>query len=228
MMHELSNPAWESLCSRQKQFNQGDEEVRFYPENVSPFIALKNWDEQDIQTLIERELPDRSFSMVVEKQVQLPPSFDIIFAIPLYQMVCTDLKRSTKNGVEIQNLSYDHVPQMLELTAMTRPGPFYERTIDFGNYIGIFEKEKLVAMAGERMKLSGYTEVSAICTHPDHLGKGYASMLFSKASERIVDEGNKPFLHVKKDNAGAIRIYEKFGYNIRSEMFFTVFKKKSS
>jgi predicted GNAT family acetyltransferase len=110
---------------------------------------------------------------------------------------------------------------------MTRPGPFYERTIDFGNYIGIFEQEKLVAMAGERMKLKGYTEVSAICTHPDHLGKGYASMLFSQASARIVQEGSKPFLHVKKDNDTAIRIYEKFGYKIRSEMFFTVFKKKT-
>ncbi len=227
-MHELSNPAWESLCSRQKQFNRGDDEIRYYPEDVSPFLAVKHWDENDLHLLSTRVLPDRSFSMVVEKQVQLPSLFDIIFAIPLYQMVCADLKASTKNGMEVIDLTYEHVPQMLELTAMTKPGPFYERTIDFGNYIGIFEQDKLVAMAGERMKLNGYTEVSAICTHPDHLGKGYASVLFSKASARIVEDGSKPFLHVKKDNEGAIRIYEKFGYRIRSEMFFTVFKKRIS
>jgi predicted GNAT family acetyltransferase len=227
MMHELSNPAWESLCSRQKHFNMGDEQVRFYPPDVSPFLALKNWDKKDLQTLLERA-PERSFSMVVEKEVQLPPSFDIIFATPLFQMVCKNPETSNTAGVDIHDLSYEHVPQMLALTAMTKPGPFYEKTIDFGNYIGIFDKDKLVAMAGERMKLTGFTEVSAICTHPDHLGKGYASQLFSKASERIVAEGCLPFLHVRTDNQRAIRIYEKFGFNIRSEMFFTVFKKRLS
>jgi predicted GNAT family acetyltransferase len=227
MMHELSNPAWESLCTRQKHFNIGDDEIRYYPADVSPFLAVKNWDEKDIQALTER-IPDRSFSMVVENEVNLPQSFDIIFAIPLYQMVCKDLKPVETQSVEIRDLGYEHVPQMLELTAMTKPGPFYEKTIELGNYIGIFYKEKLVAMAGERMKLTGYTEVSAICTHPDHLGKGYASALFSKASERIVKDGCHPFLHVRTDNERAIRIYEKFGYNIRSKMFFSVFKKRAS
>ncbi len=226
-MHELSNPVWESLCTRQKHFNKGDEEIRFYPADVSPFLAVKNWDEKDMHTLIER-IPNRSFSMVVENEVTLPPSFDIIFAIPLYQMVCKDLHPSEKTGIEIHELSYEHVPQMLELTVMTKPGPFYEKTIELGNYIGIFDNNNLVAMAGERMKLTGYTEVSAICTHPDHLGKGYASALFSRASERIVKDGCHPFLHVRTDNDRAIRIYEKFGYKIRSKMFFSVFKKRVS
>jgi predicted GNAT family acetyltransferase len=225
MMHELSNPAWESLCTRQKDFNRGDEEIRFYPADVSPFLAVKNWDEKDMQALIAR-IPDRSFSIVVENEVTLPPPFDIIFAIPLYQMVCKDLHPSETTGIDIRDLSYEHVPQMLELTAMTKPGPFYEKTIDLGNYIGIFNNDKLVAMAGERMKLTGYTEVSAICTHPDHLGKGYASALFSKASERILKDGCRPFLHVRTDNDRAIRIYEKFGYNIRCKMYFSVFKKR--
>lgn len=227
MMHELSNPVWESLCTRQKDFNIGDEEIRFYPADVSPFLAVKNWDEKDMQALTER-IPTRSFSMVVENEVNLPPSFDIIFAIPLYQMVCKDLHPSETTGIEIHELSYEHVLQMLALTAMTKPGPFYEKTIDLGNYIGIFDKDNLVAMAGERMKLTGYTEVSAICTHPDHLGKGYASALFSRASEQIVKDGCHPFLHVRTDNARAIRIYEKFGYKIRSKMFFSVFKKRVS
>jgi len=116
---------------------------------------------------------------------------------------------------------------MIELTALTKPGPFNNRTIEFGNYIGIFEGDRLAAMAGERLKISGYTEVSAICTHPDFIGKGYGAVLLSQASLRILRDGQIPFLHVRNDNTRAIKMYEKAGYTIRTEMDFAIFKKAS-
>jgi predicted GNAT family acetyltransferase len=116
---------------------------------------------------------------------------------------------------------------MLALTAATKPGPFFERTIEFGNYIGIFEGDELLAMAGERLQLDGFTEASAICTKPGHNGKGYASCLLSAVAEIIIASGDTPFLHVKQDNDAALAVYKKLGFEIRRATYFAVFRKKS-
>ena len=225
MMSLLDNPIWEALCSRQSHFNRGSETLKYFPAEVAPFISMKKWDEKDIQDLIKNIPENRAFYVLTANEIKLPPSFKIIFTLPLYQMYCPALKPFSNPDIEIRNLGDEDIPQMLTLTEQTKPGPFYERTIDFGNYIGIFSGDELVAMAGERLKVNGYTEVSAICTNPDHLGKGYASHLLSKASERIVAEGNVPFLHVRTDNLRAIEVYKKSGFEIRTEIHFFIFKK---
>ena len=107
---------------------------------------------------------------MIARDVMIPPSFEILFTTPLYQMICTSLQPIAQAGATIEHLGEADVPAMLALTAMTKPGPFLQRTIEFGNYIGIYEDGELLAMAGERLHLRGYTEVSAVCTHPDHLG----------------------------------------------------------
>ena len=226
MITLLDNPAWEALSSRQKHFNCGSDTLKYFPPEVAPFIAMKNWDENDLQGLVKNIPTGRPFSFIAAKKKILPPEFRIIFTTPLYQMYCPVLKSFTKAGVAIRSLNTNDVPQMLTLTAKTKPGPFYERTIEFGNYIGIFNGDELIAMAGERLKANGYTEVSAICTSPDHLGKGYASYLLSKASERIITEGNVPFLHVRADNDRAIEVYKKMGFEIRTKIDFAIFKKE--
>jgi predicted GNAT family acetyltransferase len=162
---------------------------------------------------------------MIAKEVKLPGNFEIVFTTPLYQMYCPILKPFNKPEIVFRKLDDRDVAQMLELTEKTKPGPFYERTIDFGNYIGIFDMGELVAMAGERLKVNGYTEVSAICTNPNHLGKGYASFLLSKVSEQIIQEGNIPFLHVRADNNRAIEVYKKLGFQIRANVYFAIFKK---
>jgi predicted GNAT family acetyltransferase len=115
---------------------------------------------------------------------------------------------------------------MLSLTELTKPGPFYQQTIEFGNYYGIFYEDELVAMAGERLQMDGYTEISAICTKPGHQGKGYAAHLFSQAAERILQNGCIPFLHVRTDNLRAIELYKRSGFEIRTDIHFAVFKKR--
>ncbi len=228
MITPLDNPVWEALSSKQSHFKLGNQTLKYFPSNVSPFVSLQNWSETDLQELINHLPADRSFSFMITKDVTLPPSFDIIFTTPLYQLYCPVLMPFANPGIAFRRLGNADVAQMLALTEMTKPGPFYERTIDFGNYVGIFNNDQLVAMAGERLKVNGYTEVSAICTHPHFLGKGYASFLLSKISEHIVNEGNMPFLHVKKDNSRAIDVYKKLGFQIRTDVYFAVFKNTKS
>jgi predicted GNAT family acetyltransferase len=114
---------------------------------------------------------------------------------------------------------------MIELTALTKPGPFSTRTHELGTYLGIRDAGKLVAMAGERLKVPGFTEVSAVCTHPEHTGHGYARILMSEVMRRIRSRGEAPFLHVREDNVRAIALYERLGFAVRVVAYLAVLRK---
>ena len=114
---------------------------------------------------------------------------------------------------------------MVELAALTKPGPFLIRTHELGGYIGIRDQGRLVAMAGERFKLPGFTEVSAVCTHPDYRGRGYAAALTLAVATRIAARGETPFLHTFASNINAIRLYEKLGFVLRTPMSVTVLRR---
>ncbi len=227
LQHILDNPVWEALTKEDKRFNIGTHALAFFPEDVSPFVGMEHWNEEDL-TRMESLLPaERSFSVMIAREVMIPQNFEIIFTTPLYQMTCNRLQPIAQAGATIQHLGEADVPAMLALTALTKPGPFLQHTIDFGNYVGIYEHGELVAMAGERLHLKGYIEVSAVCTHPDHLGKGYAAQLMTYSCEQIMKQGNIPFLHVKTDNLRAIRKYEQLGFTKRADFYFAVVKKKA-
>ena len=130
----LDNPVWEALSSKQSHFNRGNEVLKYFPADVAPFISLKHWDQKDLDELNDHAPADRTFSVPIAKKVALPSSFEIIFSTPLYQMYCPVLKPVIVAGISIRSLGNDDISMMLELTAMTKPGPFYERIIDFGNY----------------------------------------------------------------------------------------------
>ena len=115
---------------------------------------------------------------------------------------------------------------MVRLAALTKPGPFDKRTIEFGNYYGIFENNKLVAMTGQRLHVHYFAEVSAVCTHPDYLGKGYASLLLMHQADLILNSGQTPFLHVKSDNERAIFLYDKIGFKVNGPMNFYFLKRQ--
>ncbi len=115
---------------------------------------------------------------------------------------------------------------MVALAKLTRPGPFGNSTIDFGNYFGIFDKEKLVAMTGQRLHVDNYTEISAVCTHPDYLGKGFAAALMQHQLALILNAGQVPFLHVRADNTRAIALYERMGFKVNGPINFYFLKRK--
>jgi ribosomal protein S18 acetylase RimI-like enzyme len=224
----LDNPIWEALSSYHRHYNEGDDRLKYFYPAISPFVAMNEWDQSD-QDYLEQNLPaDRNFFYIIKKKFELPASCKKAFSIPLYQMVCRNHKPYTAPGITTRPLEQADIPQMIELTALTKPGPFNQRTIEFGNYIGIFDGDRLAAMAGERLKCPGYTEVSAICTHPDYTGKGYGAVLLSQACARIIRDGQIPFLHVRHDNTRAIKMYEQAGFEIRTEMDFAIFRKNDS
>ena len=123
-------------------------------------------------------------------------------------------------------LGTEHISQMVELAALTKPGPFGTGTINFGYYHGIFENEKLVAMTGQRLHTGNYTEISAVCTHPEHTGKGYAYTLMQQQLQLILQQGQQPFLHVREDNERAIALYLRLGLTVSRPMNFYFMKRQ--
>jgi predicted GNAT family acetyltransferase len=132
---------------------------------------------------------------------------------------------TTKNSPLIVPLSDEHVPQMMELTALTRPGPFLQQTIRFKNYFGIFIEGRLAAMSGQRMHPLPYLEVSAVCTHPDFRGLGYAKALMLHVMKIILDNSFIPFLHVLSNNSNAIELYKTIGFRTRKQIFVDVIRR---
>lgn len=226
MEHVLDNPIWHALSTRQAVLNKGTERVKFFDESVSPFVTMDAWNEADLKEMQEILPLDRSFYVLIPRQVKIPEAFEQVYTTPIYQMVCEAFHPQMLPEQSVLEMGAGDVQEMIELTALTRPGPFSNNTMSFGRYIGIREGTRLAAIAGERMKVPGYTEVSAVCTHPDFLGKGYASHLMSILCAEIITRSETPFLHVRADNPRAIRAYERLGFSISRDVFFVIIKRK--
>jgi len=117
------------------------------------------------------------------------------------------------------------VPEMLALTQLTKPGPSGRRTREMGDYRGVREKGQLIAMAGERLRILGYTEISAVCTHPNHLGRGLATSLITLLMEKIRSRGERAFLHVRPQNKRAVQLYERLGFQTRVLLQYAILSK---
>jgi predicted GNAT family acetyltransferase len=226
MEHVLDNPIWHALCTRLEQLNRGNSRVRYFDAAVSPFVSMDSWDADDLKEMEDILPGDRSFYVLIPRPVNVPDSFEQLYTTPIYQMVCESFQPQSLTDQSVLEMGVGDVEEMIALTALTRPGPFSSQTMSFGRYIGIREEGRLATMAGERMKVPGYTEVSAVCTHPDFLGRGYASHLMSILCSEIIDRGETPFLHVRADNPRAIRAYERLGFQISRDVFFVIIKRK--
>ncbi len=160
----------------------------------------------------------------VVERFELPPvpGTQITKRAVLNQMVAQTLAQPKPVDFEIQPLGDADSPQMVALAALTAPGPFFSRTHELGDFVGVKVDGQLVAMAGERLRPEGFTEVSGVCAHPDHRGKGYAARLMLHVAGKIVERGETPFLHSYADNAGAIALYEALGFRFRCEQVLTM------
>jgi len=223
MQHSLDNPAFNALISNHQHLSNCNEQAKHYPDNVAPFIGLKDNSAEDFDRLYD-VLPDRPAVFISPVEHTIPKTWTILREMRVPQMIY-DKSAENNPTAEIINLTDEHIPQMLALTKLTNPGPFLERTIDFGHYRGIFDGGELIAMAGQRMHAFNYAEISAVCTHPDHLGKGYARQLLLDQAQRIQSEGNIAYLHVLSTNERAFNVYKGMGFTIRKEMYFYVLQK---
>jgi ribosomal protein S18 acetylase RimI-like enzyme len=206
--------------------NKGTENVAIFAPEVSPFVGLLNWDLTSQKNLYDFLPAGKTVSTLIAKPFDLSENWELIFSLGLYQMVCTSPSSFNGQDASILPLRNNHIPAMIELTALTKPGPFSKQTIEFGNYVGIFENDKLVAMAGERLHLIDFTEISAVCTHPSFAGKRYAATLVNHLLKHIHSTGKSAFLHVRQDNDRAIDLYRGLGFEVRSDMYFAVVKSK--
>jgi ribosomal protein S18 acetylase RimI-like enzyme len=226
MPHPLDNPIYQALNSKDQDKNSGNSTVSYFPPEIAPFIGLPQWDEDHQHQLIAQAPHDRNWFIIHAGTIKLLPELEVKFTIPLFQMTCPKLTPWPSSIIQPQALNADHVEEMIALATLTKPGPFASRTIEFGNYHGYFEEGRLAAMGGERLHLEGYSEISAICTHPDFRGKGYGAQLVHFLSLQIRDKGLTPFLHVRIDNKAAIAIYERLGFVKRKRMFFAIVRVK--
>jgi ribosomal protein S18 acetylase RimI-like enzyme len=225
MEHILDNPAWNALISGNKDLANGNEVAKYFPKEVSPFVGTREISANSFNILHGIIPFDSFFGFVAPHDIVIPEPWKVIQFLKVLQMVYDEAANPAVVQQEFTALNERHVPQMLALTQLTNPGPFAEKTIDFGHYLGVFDGERLVAMAGQRMHPTPYAEISAVCTHPDYLGRGYASQLLLSQIHRIRATSEIPFLHVKSENERAIKVYENLGFLARKEMSFYIIRK---
>jgi predicted GNAT family acetyltransferase len=221
--HPLDHPIWTALTTTQRALAEGDGRARRYPTDVTPFADMPDLSPANFAALGALMSPTDIAVLFTPDAVRPPTGFKVMLAETGEQMTGTPVDTSA-NGVEILTLGVNDVPDMIELTALTKPGPFSTRTHELGTFLGIRVDGQLAAMIGERMKPANYTEITAVCVHPSYRGRGYGQMLLSAISGQIVARGEIPFLHVFTSNHSAIALYRRQGMEIRRRFHVTVLK----
>jgi predicted GNAT family acetyltransferase len=228
-MHPLDNVIWEALTTRQARFAECfDQACRFLPE-VTSLAGFREPTPRGYESVAGLLRPRATIALFLDAPYEKRAGWDLVGSASLLQMVCESggIARLASSVPELVELGDADSPEMMELTALTKPGPFGKRTHELGTYLGIRCEGKLVAMAGERLKVPGYSEVSAVCTHPEHTGLGYAGILMGEVGERIRARGETPFLHVREDNVRAIELYHRLGFVQRARPHLAVLRKES-
>lgn len=224
--HILDHPAWASLTGHHARFAERlGRAVRYHPD-VAPFVALADpADERAWADAAELVGPGGSLALVG------PPTWpegcwEVLAQGASVQLVDTGLQ--ARPHPEAVRLGPDDVPEILDLIARTRPGPFRARTVELGTYLGIRRDGVLIAMAGERQHPPGWTEISAVCTDAEFRGQGLATGLVRAVAAGIRERGETPFLHANAANTNAIRLYESLGFTLRRRAVYTALRRTTA
>jgi len=221
----LDNPVWSALSTTHASFAEGDELAKRYPVDVAPFAATRDQSTGSYDSLARVLGLGVTAALPLAAMPDLPAGWTVVRNVDSAQMVWNgSVPPPVKHTLE--DLDVSQIDEMVALVELTKPGPFFRRTPELGSYLGVREKGQLVAMAGERLRPLGHTEISAVCTHPEYRGRGYASSLVSMLIQRITKRDEIPFLHVRTENIGAIRVYEKLGFKTRRIINIAIVKKR--
>lgn len=220
--HPLNRPIWNALRGAQAQHAVArGPALRFEPA-IGQFAAIPDTTPESLAGL--GQLVQDFGETYLFEPADLPPVPGVVLAMQAQavQMVAERQIAPSKPPFEILPLGEADAAEMLDLATQTRPGPFFERTHELGRFVGVRENGVLIAMAGERMRAGPFTEVSGVCTLPDHRGKGLAGHLMRRVASAIQDRGETPFLHAYASNTGAIGLYETLGFVLRTELTVSV------
>ena len=215
---KLDNPVWYSLNEEHGKFSVVYNQIRFYHPEYCPFGGFTEEDNTSIGINKYALLTDH-FYVVGDK-----PSFTSKIQLK-NELVCNQMLlkepldfESTECITVLKTINQKQ--DLFNLVNLVQPGYFKSKTSDLGNYYGIYKDNKLIAVTGERMKMNKFTEVSAVVTHPEFTGKGYAKQLIKHTTTQIFKENKTPYLHVAESNYGAIKLYEKLGFTTRRKISF--------
>ncbi len=225
MGHPLDNMVWNALRGPQAGLGVGDDRAMRFERDVSMFAAVPEplVSLDGLAGIIGDGLPT---GLVAAAPLTMPPELEQLSIGEVLQLTAPQFRPVRTDGVVWRDLTVDDVPAMVDLVTLTRPGPFSRRTIEMGRYIGVFDGDRLIAMTGERLRLDGFGEVSAVCTHPDYQGRGLAKVLVSVVGSAIAARGEIPFLQAYTSNAPAIAAYQRVGFEPRCTLTFTILRRR--
>lgn len=216
MKHLLDNIPWRTLTGPHAEYAAGAGEARRYARGFSPIVGFADPERPNFTGLSAHCEPGEHFyceGWTGAAQAGWRIDFETTMFKMVWESAMPDVDES-----EIVPLGLEHVTQALDLVGLTRPGLFGPRTIELGEYLGRFESQQLIAMAGERMFAGAFREISGVCTHPDFRGRGLAHRLMFTLMRRQMLRGETPFLHVMHDNVSAFELYERMGFRVYREV----------
>lgn len=218
MGHPLDNPVWHALIGPHAGIAIGKGLARHYPRDMAPFSAVAEPSAAAYEDFACNLPAGREARLFRPAEEPMPKGWDSLKAKPILQMVLDRLvpdRRRSPADLRIRPLANADAGAMLDLADAIKPGPFGRRTHELGMFVGVFRDERLIAMAGERFRLPGYVELSAIAVHPEDRGQGLASAMIVDLCERAAGRGEAPFLHVFPDNPAAA-LYQRLGFRTRA------------
>jgi ribosomal protein S18 acetylase RimI-like enzyme len=227
----LDNPIWNSLTTCHAQLaigaHVGKGLARRYPADIGPLSAFQRPTPEAYADLAAIVPKGDVAVLFLEDQPELPIGWQLLRGGTLVQMVCPMVPNQPPVDGTIVPLKPAHMSEMVALAGLTEPGPFRDHTATLGGFLGICVDGRLAAMAGQRLSPAGFSEISAVCTHPDFRGRGYARALVAAVTRNIHDGGQIPFLTSFEANTDAVRIYQQVGFAIRRTFQLAVLKPPS-
>ena len=207
----LDDIFWHTLTGAHACHASGDGGARRYTAGFSPILAFADSTAPDFAALLPHCAPGEHF-YCENWTGAAPPGWRIEAETTMYRMAWAGGMPASDPAPDAARLQPHHAPQALELANLCKPGPFGIRTIELGDYFGYFDGDRLVAMAGERLRAPGLCEISGVCTHPDDQGLGLARQLIGKLVHRHQARGDTSFLHVMRNNEAAHQLYLRMGF----------------
>jgi ribosomal protein S18 acetylase RimI-like enzyme len=226
-LHPLDNHLWKALNGPLARYSRFAGRVRLLSPDIGRVCAIEEDSAANLSELAAALSAGEEVLVIAPQPVRATAELEVLTVKPVLQMVAEQPKPAVP-GVPTLRLGPDDFAQMLALAELARPGPLGARALELGSFQGVFDGGRLVAMAGERLRLDRYIEIASVCTHPDYRGRSYAKAVVSALMQEIAGAGCTPFLGVDDGNTAAIRLYEGLGFTYRTTFYLSFVKRADS